>query len=137
MIWLVLMKGDKSLLPPCVGGKKLLKHCVAKVVHELAHPLVAGVLGAREACAALAVDEAHDDALRQGKRVAIGAEMQLIFRASSLNYNLSRFRRLDCQPTVVTTLVLYLLHASAVREHFQRVSSGRVSRIIISHDVGR
>ena len=75
----------------------MLKHCVAKVVHELADPLVAGVLGAREARAALAVDEARYDALRQGKRVAIRAEMQLIFRASSLNYNSSRCRRLDCQ----------------------------------------
>ena len=96
MIWLVLMKGDKSLLPPCVGGKKLLKHCVAKVVHELAHPLVAGVLGAREARAALAVDEARNDALRQGQRVVIGAEMRLFLRGFSLNYNSSWCRRPDC-----------------------------------------
>ena len=41
----------------------MLKHCVAKVVHELADPLVAGVLGAREPRAALAVDEARYDAL--------------------------------------------------------------------------
>ena len=86
MIWLVLMKGDKSLLPPCVGGKKLLKHCVAKVVHELADPLVACVLGAGEARAALAVDEAHDDALRQGERVVIRAEIQLVLRGGFSNW---------------------------------------------------
>ena len=80
----------------------MLKHCVAKVVHELADPLVACVLCAREASAALAVDEAHDDALRQGERVVIRAEIQLFMEEVSLT-GLTRFRRLDCQSTVVTT----------------------------------
>jgi len=93
-----------NLLPPFLfylPSKKLRKHCVAEVVHELADPLVACVLCAREASAALAVDEAHDDALRQGERVVIR------------------------------------VHVRAVREHSQRVSGGRVVRIIISHDVSR
>ena len=91
-----------NLLPPFLfylPSKKLLKHCVAEVVHELADPIVACVLCAWEASTALAVDEAHDDALRQGERVIIGAEMQLVLRGAGL----TRFRRLDCQSTVVTT----------------------------------
>ena len=77
------INGDLTLLPPRVGGEELLKHCVAKVVHELADSLVAGVLGAREARAALAVGEARDDALRQGQRVVFRAEIQVIFRECS------------------------------------------------------
>ena len=87
----------------------MLKHCVAKVVHELADPLVASVLRALEARAALAIDETRDDALRQGKSV-VRAEIQLIFRRCSLNYNSSRCRSRtrDCQPKVVTTIVTLL-----------------------------
>ena len=87
-------KGERrlSLLPPFLFGvdlpsQKLLKHCVAEVVHELADPLIAGVLRTREASAALAVDEAHDDALRQGEWVVIGAEIQFIIRGGSPDDN--------------------------------------------------
>ena len=78
-----------NLLPPFLfylPSKKLRKHCVAEVVHELADPLVACVLCAREASAALAVDEAHDDALRQGERVVIRAEIQLVLRGGFSNW---------------------------------------------------
>ena len=61
----------------------MLKHCVAEVVHELADPIIAGVPCTREACTALAIDKAHDDALRQGKRVVLGAEIQLILKKSN------------------------------------------------------
>ena len=56
-----------------LGGKhsneEILQDLVPKVVHQLADPLVAGGLVAREARAALAVGDAGEDALGQGKRV--------------------------------------------------------------------
>ena len=53
----------------------MLQHLIPKVVHQFADALVARALVAWEARAALAIDEAHDDALRQGERVSIGAEI--------------------------------------------------------------
>ena len=53
----------------------MLQHLIPKVVHQFADALVARALVAWEARAALAIDEAHDDALRQGEGVPIGAEI--------------------------------------------------------------
>ena len=55
------------------SNKEILQYLVPKVVHELADPLAAGGLVAREARAALPVGDAREDALGQGERVGIVA----------------------------------------------------------------